>query len=75
MAWGFSIGLLFFICQIFFFGALNVTKNHGLASMVNYSQVLFSFLVEIIFYDEVPTLVQGIGVVGIIFGLGLVLLK
>jgi drug/metabolite transporter (DMT)-like permease len=67
--------MFFFIAQISFFKSIDMATNIGRASMINYSQVAIGYFIEIFFYGEVPRILQGFGVVAIIFGLGLIMLK
>ncbi|KAL4435507.1 hypothetical protein ABPG74_020283 [Tetrahymena malaccensis] len=65
----FIIGLASFMYQITFITATTITKNHGPITLINYTMIVESFLVEVIFFQEVPSVFEIVGSMLVLFGL------
>ncbi len=71
----FASGLLMVIAQIFFIGAITMTKNTGILTMLCFLSVIVGYFVSIVKYKEQINPFCSIGTLLIIFGLVKILFK
>ncbi|KAL4486844.1 hypothetical protein ABPG72_009608 [Tetrahymena utriculariae] len=65
----FIVGLVSFMYQITFITATTITKSHGPISLINYTMIVESFLVEVIFFKEIPSVFEVVGSILVLLGL------
>ncbi|EAR90753.2 integral membrane protein DUF6 containing protein (macronuclear) [Tetrahymena thermophila SB210] len=65
----FIVGLVSFMYQITFITSTTITKNHGPITLINYTMIVESFLVEVVFFKEVPSIFEIIGSILVLLGL------
>ncbi|EAR95161.1 integral membrane protein DUF6 containing protein (macronuclear) [Tetrahymena thermophila SB210] len=75
MAIIFIVGLFSFGSQYTFITSTMLNSNHGPLSMLNYLCVVESYVVQILFFNEVPSLIEISGAILVLGGLSTILIK
>ncbi|KAL4480355.1 hypothetical protein ABPG74_020871 [Tetrahymena malaccensis] len=71
----FIVGLFSFGSQYTFITSTMLNSNHGPLSMLNYLCVVESYVVQIVFFNEVPSLIEVSGAILVLGGLSTILIK